>query len=372
MRPIKTLDAGDGGGWNNCMLASAIAAVPDIFNVHATNDRRLSTPDPIPHPSGGWVEHESLNGAAASMRAFLAGVIETSVDSDLYGELARMLPYFAMRTDDPRDAAFLSRSVQDCQDHTGERLDLSPAELREMARCIARNVRDVSRRPARMMANVELAFWKIYLAQMGVTLETIGALNEYETMDGHLTNHLRRKDGNRLVVIYNNGVHYQLVADPFWITAIYTTGEPVETFNANDEVSNWAKEAQEQEDAWVAGDLLLKERRKEIIAELYDAITDDDELERKIKEIKKIDSLEELERYSTLKAALVGKVRGLAMDIAEKDRMIGTVKAMTSVDEIVQYDELVDMMSGGASKSTGYLVPAALALVTLVMSMVPR
>jgi hypothetical protein len=365
-KPIKTLNAGDGGGANNCMLISVMAAVPDLFNIHSTSDKSLSTPNPIRHRHGGYVELSSLNGAAASMRAILANVIETSVDSPVYGELARDLPNFTLGGyDDP----FLSTSVQKCMKAGDLSYDLP--RLREAAKCIADNVRDVKSR--RMMANVELGYWTIYLRQRGVTLETIGNLIQFDRMDKHLTDHLRRKDGNRLVVIYNDGSHYQLVADDRWIDDVYTTGETVEPFKPDDEVVNWAKEAQEQEDAWVAGDLLLNESKKEIIAELHETIVDDDELERKIKEIKKFDSLEDLERYSTLKAALVKRISGLAMDIAEQNRMIATVKAMTSVDEIVQYDELVDMMmSGGASKSTGYLFPAALAFVTLVMSMVPR
>lgn len=357
-KPITTLDAGDGGGWNNCMLSSAIAAVPLEFNVGATNDVRLSTPDPIPHPSGGWVEHDGLNAAAASMRAVLADIIQTSVDSPLYGELANMLPYFALEgVNDP----FLSTSVQACQ-NAGQ-LDYTDAQLREMANCIARNVRDVSRRPARMMANVELAYWTIYLAQKGVTLETIGdPRQDFHTMDGHLTNHLRMNDGKRLVVIFNDGHHYRLVADPRWINDVYTVP------------------GSKDDDSRVARDLAMRELKDDIIAELYGTVADENELERRIEEVNDM-GLEELTKYGVtgdsqvneLKAALVNRIRGLATDKARMDDMIATVNDMKSVDEIVQYDELLDiMMTGGASKARGYIVPAALAMVTLVMSMVPR
>lgn len=254
-----------------------------------------------------------------------------------------------MQGNNPADAAFLSKSVQDCQDHRGDELRLSEAQLREMAKCIARNVGDVSKRPAKMMANVEMAYWKIYLAQMGVTLETIGDRDkEHPRMCKLLENHNERRDGNRLVVIYNNGIHYQLVADPRWITDAYA--------DQND-----------------AANVLLQ---KEIIDKLIQSIADDAELERKIAEVKRIRSSKELDRYRTrerLKATLVDRIRALPMDDdAERDRMVATVDAMTTADEIVQYDKMVDIMMSGGAKSTGYVVPAALALVTLVMSMVPR
>jgi hypothetical protein len=299
MQPIKTLDAGDGRGWNNCMLVSAIAAVPLEFNVHATNDIRLSTPDPIPHPFGGWVEYDSLNRAGASMRTILANVIETSIDSELYGDLARSLPYFALEgvNDD-----FLSTSVQECQTFGKTYTD---DDLRELTKCIASKVRDTSSRPARMMANVEYAYWKIYLAQKGVKLKAIGHLREFDRMDKFFTDHQRLNPGSRLVVLYNNGVHYRLVVDPRWI--VDGPGESLDP------------------------------------------------------------------QFMEIKNAVISRINDLNTGEDEKNRMIQNVNTMRSLDDIVQFDEMLElMMTGGASKARGYMVPAALALVTLVMSMVPR